>query len=111
VLNYAFHADKLATSNTEVSHQLFWVLRTKIGFLHQLLLFVCKFKCQVIFGQLFSFEWLLQPSPADGTECQALLLNFDQTNLTKGVTAVEIAGYKCFSIKILIARGAFHFNF
>jgi len=111
VLNDAFHADKLDTSNAEVSHQLFGVRRTKIRFLHQLLLFVREFKRQVIFGQLLSFKWLLQSSAADGTEGQALLLNLDQADLTEGVTAVEISRHKCFSVKILVARGTFHFNF
>ena len=111
VLHDALHADELDTSYAEVSHQLFGVRWTEIRFLHQLLLLVSEFKRQVIFRQLLGFKWFLQTSPADGTEGQALLLNLDKTDLAEGVSAVKIAWHKCFSVEVLVARGAFHFNF
>jgi hypothetical protein len=75
------------------------------------LLLVSKFKRQVIFRQFLGFKWLLQASPANGTEGKALLLDLNQTNLAKGVPTIKIARHKCFAVEVLVAGGTFHFNF
>jgi hypothetical protein len=44
VVDDALHTDEAAAGDTEMSHQLLSVSRTKVGFLHHLLLLIREFK-------------------------------------------------------------------
>ena len=80
----------------------------EVRLLHQFVLLVCIFKGKIVFGQLLGFERFLQGGAADWAEGESLLLNFDEANFAEGVTAVEIAGNKSFSIEVLVTGRTFH---
>ena len=104
----ALHADEGAAGDAEMTHQLLGVGGTEIGLLHHLLLLVGELKSEIILWQLFSFELLGQSSPADGAEGEPLLFKLDETDLTEGVTAVQITRDAYVSIEVLVAGRTFH---
>ena len=112
MLDDALHADKLTTRYAEVTHEFLCVLRAEVGLLHELLLFICDVKSQVVFGKLLRFEGFVLARAANGTEGQSLLFNFDETHFAKSVTTVQVARYTFAAIEVLVARGTlrtFHY--
>ena len=63
---------------------------------------------QIVFGQLFRLEWLLQTCLAQRAESETRLLDLDQADLAERVPAVKIARYALVAVKVLVARGTLH---
>ena len=104
------HANKAYTGNTKVSHEFFLMNLAEVRIFHHLVMLACILQRQVVLWQLLGFKRFLQTCFTKWTECKALLLDLDETHLTKGMTTVEISWYSVITIEIFVARGALHFN-
>ena len=108
VVHDALHADEADAGDAEVAHQLFRMNRTKIRILGHLVVLGRILESQVVLRQLLCLKRLLQACLAERAESEALLLNFDETDLAEGVAALQVARHSIIPVEVLVARWALH---
>ena len=88
VVDNAVDANQFHARVAEVLHQLLCVPRTEVGRLQLLVLLLCVLQRNEVLGQLFGLERLCNGRPANRTDRQLFLLEFDEALLAEGVAAV-----------------------
>ena len=88
MINNALDTDQSHASIAKMSHNFFWMLSTKVGFLHHLILSLSIIQGDEILGKLFRPEWFGYGGPTNRTASESLLVNLDQALLTESMTGI-----------------------
>ena len=92
VVHDAVDANQFHARITEMLHQLLRVSRAEIALLQLFLLSLGIIQSDKVLWQLLWFKRLCNGGPTNRTDCESLLLDFDEALLTEGVTTVQVSG-------------------